>query len=247
MLVMVLFGASLAIARDAGTTPIGLDVTVSAVSEYNFYGYDVFDDTGVWSIEATYQVPKLPIIGKGLFIGAKSFSPLSDGFSEQLEIDYTIGYKFSLFKKTPAQINTTISYTYLDLVKQDSDADIQELKAAVALPNFIKVLDNPLVPRAAVVNLISDGPIDGMLYIFGVDYTIPIFKQPIKLGVDVTYNDSIADVRSGWSHYTLGASTDFAITKNITLTPTVNYQISQKDRVNNEDSLYGGVAVKISF
>ena len=172
---------------------------------------------------------------------------MSDGFEERLEIDYTIGYGFTLLAKTPAQINTTLSYGYLDLVKQDSDADIQELKAAVTLPNLIKFLDNPLVPRIEVVNLISDGPIDGMLYVFGVDYTIPVFKQPIKLGADITYNDSIADVRSGWSHYTLGVSTDFAITKNITLTPCVNYQISQKDRIDDEDSLYGGVAIKISF
>jgi hypothetical protein len=249
MFVIILLGANITLGVDG----IGLEVEGFAASEYNFYGYDVFDQHGVWGLGSRYHLPALPVIGEGLSVGVKSFSPLSSGFEEQTEMNYYVGYDFSLISGTPMQIDAGITYTYADYVKANKDSDMQYLTAKVSLPNIITILGNSLVPSAEVVKFWSiDGnnmmaEIDGLIFVFGVDYYVPIMTQVFDLSANITYNDGIGASASNWSHATFGASTDLSISDSITFTPFVNYQLSSENSVAADNSMYGGARVNINF
>lgn len=265
-MVLMVFVMLFSVACVEGADPIGLDITASVATENNWYGYDLNDGQGIWGLGATYQIPELPIIGKGLSVGVDTIFPISSGFEEQTRADYSIAYGFSLLKETPAQLNTSVSYTYLDFVKGNRGEDLHQIAAKVSLPNVLKVLGNPLVPRVTAVRFWDvsnhNGPtkdimgnplmessrpdMDGWIFIVGANYYMPIMKQTVNLFSDITYNDGIGATDSDLSHITLGASTDFAITDSVKLTPFVKYQISQEDTVSN-DSVYGGAAITISF
>ena len=269
--VVVLMGLGVSFVQaEEVVAPIGLEVTSEVMTDYDFYGYDAFGDKTVWRVGATYELPKLPILGRGAFAGISSLGPVGDGFEKRTRVDYTVGYNFILMKDTPLQINATTAYTLLDLVKSDNDDDIHRATFTAALPNVIKVLDIPLVPSIQVVRLESDNEdgdnkipawivtapgvtrqtdfvIDGTLVIAGLDYSVPVLSQELDLSAKAVYNDGIAGSPAGTSHFALKASTDLKINDTLTLTPYASYFIHQEDSIEDEDSFGGGVCLKAKF
>jgi hypothetical protein len=65
---------------------------------------------------------------------------------------------------------------------------------------------------------------------------------------DVTYNDGYGGVaiEHDWSHATFRMSTNLVM-ENWTFTPSLNYQISMDDSVNNENELWFGITTTYRF
>jgi hypothetical protein len=153
-------------------------------------------------------------------------------------------------------------------------ADLQELHAIFSLPKVTGV--EGLVPTYVLVKLWPNssnsltgagktapgatGGSSGFAHIFMLDYqfAIPgpissIPEQIIKLHSELVFNDGVDPRPNGpgvdhdWSNMVLGASTDFDLGNNITLTPAVYHQLSFEDTVNENDEWWATLGAKYAF
>ncbi|MHC4216067.1 MAG: hypothetical protein ACYSWP_22165 [Planctomycetota bacterium] len=94
----------------------------------------------------------------------------------------------------------------------------------------------------------------GFLHIVGLGYSlnVPQLPNPISLSADVTYRDGAGCTTASpkdhdWSHATLGASTKFKISENVSFVPGLYHQISMDDSVNERDISYFQLSLKGKF
>jgi choline-glycine betaine transporter len=73
-------------------------------------------------------------------------------------------------------------------------------------------------------------------------------KQVFRFSGDITYNDGFGGkaVDHDWSHAVLGVSTELGM-GNLTITPSLNYQISMDDSVNRENEVWCGLNLTYRF
>ena len=72
--------------------------------------------------------------------------------------------------------------------------------------------------------------------------------NPIKLSADITFRDGGSGRDHDWSHVTVGASTKFALTENLSFVPTICHQITMdKSSSRRKDITYGILSMKYKF
>jgi hypothetical protein len=246
LLIMCMVGYSIA------SDPI-IEVEGFVKSEYDFYGYDVFDDHAVYGGALRFNVPELPVVGDGVYLDVTSYFPIGRG-NELIEADYGVGYEFSLLSDTVFQLDADVHFAYMHIFNEPGNMDAYEFVAYVEVPNAIDVFGNDLVPSVAFVNLLDvdkerdNTSANGRLYVGGLEYRMNIYEdQTLNIGSFLTFNDGAFESDSDWSHCDFVASTDFDITSNVSLSPFIGYQVSMEDTVNTEDGFKGGASVKIVF
>jgi len=128
-------------------------------------------------------------------------------------------------------------------------------------PNGSKSLTGAGKPAAhPVTGVPLSGGSSGFAHILMLDYQFaipgPISSVPeqiIKLHSELVFNDGVdprpmgPGVDHDWSNLVLGASTDFDLGSNITLTPGVYHQLSFEDTVNENDEWWATLGAKWTF
>lgn len=219
---------------------------VDYLSRYLWYGYDVMADDD--------QVIQ-PSLTLGLWDTGFSFTifgswALESNKEDTEEADYTLAYDTSFMQDDAMQVDMSVNYTYVSYFENSSSlADYHEVGSKFSLPNLI---GNGMVPYYRIVHLMprkggeEDDPaynLRGFIHIFGMDYTWMAGcaasgeQMPIMLGAAVVYNDGTGYTTTDhdWSHAMFKVATPFENIMGGTLTPSVAYQITMDDSVN-EDS-----------
>lgn len=179
----------------------------------------------------------------------------------QMMTQYRVGYLYFNYPESSSHVS-------------GHAADLQELHAIFSLPKVTGV--EGLVPTYVLVKLWPNsgnslvgagktagtmrGSASGFAHILMLDYqfAIPgpvnsIPEQIIKLHSEIVFNDGVDPRPNGpgvdhdWSNMVLGASTDFDLGNNITLTPGFYHQLSFEDSVNANDEWWGTLGAKWSF
>jgi hypothetical protein len=183
---------------------------------------------------------------------------------ETYAMQYLIGWRYFYFPDAPLDgLPTTVS----------GDVDLQEIHAVMSFPKILPV--EGLIPTYVLVKLwpaesgtfvgsqniagLSTGTASGFAHIFMLDYGLPIEdllpdlpEQVIKLHGEVVFNDGVdprgLGVDHDWSNAVFGASTDFQLEENVTLTPGIYYQITMDKTINDDqDELWCTLGLKYSF
>lgn len=248
---------SLAGLAQAEETELGVTIDATYVSKYiwhgfNFYGHD----------NAAFQ-PSIDVDlwGTGFGVTLWHSRAFRSGFSDLEEFDYIVYYGNSAFEDTPYAMDYTVSWLYYDFINASSkDSDLQELMTQLSWPNLLPC---DIVPSYTIGKLwaaqsgsaILKG-IGGWVHVLGLgyDWTMPGIlpdssEQVVNLMADLTYNDGYgaAGVDHDWSHATVGASTSFEVADNLNFTPTVYYQLSMDDSVNDEDEIWTSLSLAYKF
>jgi hypothetical protein len=226
---------------------LGVDLSTNYVSRYIWRGYDVFDDHAALQPSANFD-----LFGSGFSVNVWGSLPMGSGYEDLSELDYTIAYGVSYFEEEKYALDVSANYIYYDFYKVKSKgADTEEVGICFALPKLLEIGGGVLVPKYYVGKL---WPVDGADDIAGIyhsfslsyDVTIPSTEQVLSFYSDINYNDGLFGADSDWSHATFGVSTSVEAGC-VSITPFLNYQVSMEDTVNDEDELYGGVSVSMSF
>ncbi|MHC4103957.1 MAG: hypothetical protein ACYSR9_03375 [Planctomycetota bacterium] len=183
---------------------------------------------------------------------------------ETYAMQYLIGWRYFYFPDAPLDgLPTTVS----------GDVDLQEIHAVMSFPKILPV--EGLIPTYVLVKLwpaesgtfvgsqniagLSTGTASGFAHIFMLDYGLPIedllpdlSEQVIKLHGEVVFNVGVdprgLGVDHDWSNAVFGASTDFQLEENVTLTPGIYYQITMDKTINDDqDELWCTLGLKYSF
>lgn len=227
---------------------LGITFEVEYVSQYLFYGYDLYSDDPAVQASFTFD-----LWGSGF--GAQIWGSLAteNGHENGKELDYSVFYSNTLMQDEKLQTNYTINWTYFDLPNLSSKTfDSQALIFAFSWPNL---LDCPVVPRYAAVKFWDAGSKatanqNGWVHDFGFDYGFNVNvdnkDQPMNFSFDVVYNDGHLGSDPGWAHSILGLKAPIALANGV-LTPSIAYQISMEDTVNRDDEFVFGVKYSFSF
>jgi hypothetical protein len=177
---------------------------------------------------------------------------------ETYATNYKVGWVYYRYPNEPRSGSTHASA---------QAADMQELFAKLSWPDICPA---GIVPSYTLLTMWpSEGNSQarknsGWAHIFGLGYDLSVTgllpdvpEQIMHLSAEIVYNDGVAPgvvigsasgtVEHDWSHVIFGASTDFDIGNNMTLTPGVFYQCSMEDTVNTEDEYGATVSVKYPF
>ena len=244
---------------------LGVHLEVGYFSKYIWRGFDEFDD------HAAYH-PKLEVdlFGSGFVVEVAGWDAASSGFVNHRELEYGVGYHGHAFDNEAYATHYALHYVYYDYPNIASDElSKQELTLALSWPELLSSSESAPAPFVNIHKLwpakdhsdVAGG--SGFLYTLGFTYDVAVptsgshdESQTLTFIADVNYNDGFGGhldshhhfhkTDHDWSHATLGVSSDIII-GTATITPSLNYQISMDDSVNEEDEFWGGVTVGFHF
>jgi len=231
---------------------LGVTLDATFMSKYIWRGYNVVDDP-------VFQPSvDLDLFGTGLGLNVWGSFAFDRDYDYADELDYTVYYSDTAFDGESYAIDWGANYIYYDFPDVPSEtADGHEFGGSIAFPSLIPIGESYLVPSYYFGYLfpISSGygPDSGWFHILGLGYDLPIpalipdqESQAVSLTADLTYNSGAFGSDSGFSHSTVGVSTNFEI-GDFAIVPVLNYQFSFEDTVNPDDEFYGGVSLSYAF
>jgi len=245
-------------------------VELTYQSLYMWRGFNVFQDKS--AVQLTADV-KFAETGFGINVAGHRANSSGQELNERW--DYSAYYQNKLFSSSPMVTNFRLGYVYYNYpdrsdrplvngVRTSEEADLDEIHLILAWPEMLGV--KGLVPMYALVKLwpqdsgSAAGNASGFAHIFMMDYTfmIPgytaeIPEIPIRFHSELVYNDGV-DPRPGgpgvdhdWSDFVIGAATDIEVLDTITITPSVNYQISMERDVDTSNEFWATLGAKWMF
>jgi hypothetical protein len=214
-------------------------------TQYNWRGYDTFDDHGAWMPSVNVD-----LYGTGWSFNVWGAQPFGSGSENFTELDYTLQYGNTAYEGEAHQVDYFVNYIYYDFPKTGSSGDAQEVGVGVAFPNLIESHGNAIVPSYFVSKFwLSQGGESAGFHRGALEtqVEVPGCPQALDLFTDIWYNDGALGADHEWSHATVGVSTDIEADDNLTLTPYVRYQISMDDSVNEDNEVWGGLLASYRF
>ena len=231
-----------------GENKLGIDFEVSFVSQYLFFGYDLYTDDPAFQPSVTFDLWDTGF-------GAQLWGswPTDNGNENGKEFDYSVFYSNTLLEDDKLQTNYTISWVYYDCYKHSTKlGDSQALMLGFSWPNL---LDCAIVPRYTAVKFWdasskATANQNGWVHDFGFDYGFSMDimgkDQSMTASFDLVYNDGYLGSDADWSHVLLGIQAPIALANGV-LTPSLQYQISMEDSVNTDDEFVFGIKYGFSF
>lgn len=158
---------------------------------------------------------------------------------EANETDITLDYT--------GEVNDILSVSVGNIFYHlDGLDDTNELYLGVAL-------NLPLSPSLTVYYDYDEAELDGLFFNASIGHTIALGeKLGFNLGAGVNYNqasDFAVGAYRGWHNYELSASVDYALTEQLSLTPSflVSSPISNQAKKAIDTETVGGIALTLNF
>ncbi|PIQ86600.1 MAG: hypothetical protein COV74_04275 [Candidatus Omnitrophica bacterium CG11_big_fil_rev_8_21_14_0_20_45_26] len=252
-------------AFEAGDQTIDLDLGNTYVTKYVFRGVDTFNDQGGMQ---PYVTLTFHPFDTNMAFGYWGSFALKSGFEDLDEEDFwfSMDKDFGIF-------NFGWGYTYYDFFNNSSDGDINEFQfygsiSEIPLPEGT---DLPLVGNKIPLSLgykaayafgnksPDKGGIDNGWYQevnAGIEIPIPgSEKIPYQSeGMALSYNhvfgfyDGQLNFNAGFHYWTQSISTSIALPGNVSITPSLNYQVTDgSSDINPEDEFYFMLDFAVSF
>ncbi len=260
--VIVMFG-TVGLAQGQEGKKLSGCFNVTYLSTYVWRGFDMYPNNH-GAMQASVDVD---LYQTGFGIGLLWSGALATGFGNAEELDLTLSYGNDLFEGESYATNYKFGWVYYDLPDQRPTlGHMQELFASLSWPELCPVVPSYTIalmwPSASGSAVAVDG---GWFHIMGLgyDWTIPGLlpetpEQTLHLSGEIVYNDGAAPGPVGavsgpvaadhdWSHFVLGASTDFDITEKLAFTPGLYYQRSMDNSVNTQDEWWVSLGLSYKF
>jgi hypothetical protein len=249
---LVILLSTVAVAgAEEGKLGVALDVTYA--SKWLSDGAEVYSEDG-----AFHETLSLDLWGTGFGVAVTHSSATDGGWVDKQRLDYKVFYGNSLFDDQAYKTKYKFTWAYWNYYdRARTRGNVQDWRFAFSWP---KLLDKGPVPKYTLVYCHPAGSgydnrkISGFLHILGLDYDLamPQLPNPVNLSADVTYRDGAGCTTASpkdhdWSHATLGASTKFKITDNLSFVPGIYHQISMDDSVNTRDVTYCKLSMTYKF
>ena len=247
---ILLSSATLAQAEE-GKLGVTLDGTYA--SRWLSDGAEVYSEDG-----AFHETLSLDLYGTGFGVAVTHHSATDNGWVDKQRLDYKVFYGNSVFDEEAYKTKYKATWEYWNYYdRARTRGNVQKLKLGFSWP---ELLGNGLVPKYTLAYCYPAGSgydnrtISGFLHILGLNYNLAIPQLPnsVNLSANMTFRDGAGCTNTSrkdhdWSHATLGASTKFKISENMSFVPGIYHQISMDDSVNTRDVTYCKLSMKYKF
>lgn len=234
---------------------------VTYLSTYVWRGFDMYPNNR-GAMQASVDVD---LYETGFGIGLLWSRAFGAGFENAEELDLTLSYGNNIFEGESYATDYKFGWVYYELPEVRATlGHMQELFASLSWPELFPFGVVPsytvalMWPSASGSTVAVNG---GWFHIMGLgyDWTIPGLlpetpEQTLHLSGEVVYNDGAAPAPRGalavdhdWSHFVLGASTDFDLTENLAFVPGLYYQRSMDKSVNTQDEWWVSLGLSYKF
>lgn len=229
---------------------LGVTFDLTYVSKWLSKGSEVYGQQG-----ALFETIDLDLWGTGFGAAVTHRSATASGYVDKERFDYKVYYGNSLFDGESYLTKYKFFWgfeTYPDRPKKIGN--VQAWKFAFSWPKLLpagliaKYIAHYEYPAGSGYN---NSEYTGWLHRFGLgyDWNVPELPNPLHLSAEAAYRDGLGGGTKDhdWSHATLGISTKFKITDNLSFVPGLYHQISMDDSVCERDVTYCKLGLKYKF
>ncbi|MHC4189767.1 MAG: hypothetical protein ACYTBX_12185 [Planctomycetota bacterium] len=234
---------------------------VTYLSTYVWRGFDMYPNNR-GAMQASVDVD---LYETGFGIGLLWSRAFGAGFENAEELDLTLSYGNSIFEGESFATDYRFGWVYYSLPElRPGLGHMQEFFGSLSWPELCPFGVVPsytvavMWPTASGSAVVANG---GTFHIFGLGYdcTMPGLlpetpEQTLHLSGEIVYNDGAAPAPRGalaadsdWSHFVLGASTDFDLAENLAFVPALYYQRSMDNSVNTQDEWWVSLGLSYKF
>ena len=229
---------------------LGVSFDLTYASRWLSRGSEVYSEDG-----ALFGTVTVDLYGTGFGVAVTNTTATGSGWVDKSRNDYQLFYGSTLFDEKIFKTKYKAKWEYRNWYDRPREiGNTQVLTFAFSWP---KLLGNGLVPKYIVH---YDYPAGsgynnrsgaGWIHRFGVGYKLGMseLKEPLNLSAEIAYRDGTGGGTTDhdWSHATLGVSTLFKISENLSLIPGLFHQISMDDSVATRDITYTKISLKYKF
>lgn len=245
-------GMLAAAAWSGETQPAGVTLDYTWASKYMAHGWNIGGDhpSHQPSVAVDALLPGLQFAWWGNF-------PIDRGRQNFDEYDWMLKYNHTLFGDTPLAVNLHgyIDYWLTPHSKAASTGNTLtgfKEHAGLSFLNLIPLGSSHLVPSYNVYRWedVGDDAFDGgecheLFLAYGTPLKMALpgtQNQAVSLGSSMNYHTGTFGQERGWSHATAHLAAPLTVL-GVTLTPSVNYQWSFEDTVNDENEFWATLSV----
>lgn len=253
VLVSFLCATPMIYAEDTWIQTLSLDARIDYAEKYMWRGFDLQDGDPALQPSLT-----LDFGDTGLYSGTWGNYATDAEWHQWDEIDVFIGYYHTFWEQERHALEVDVYYTYFYFPRQARELDTHEVALELKFPQIIPGIGSSgLVPYASLYygRSVTGDADDGLWIKLGMDYDLPIPAalaiqkgQNLNIYVETFHNDGAQgfEVAPGWSHVATGMSTTFKY-HGIDFTPSINYQWTWEDTVNEEDEFWFTFSISYQF
>jgi hypothetical protein len=239
--------ASLTQAEEAS---LGVDLTTFWGTKFIWNGGDYFENHA-----GILNTVNFDLYGTGFNAGLITAHAGSSGLVNKEGFGYYIKYRSSIFDDSPFKADYQLRWQYYDFYDNPSTLDVQEIRLHISFP---ELFSNKIIPtyhgkylytaRGGGERAATEP--EGFIHMFGLKYGMdtPLLSSRLDFKWDISYRDGWGGKKfdHDWSHTTFTVSTNIPFGQGI-LIPSLYYQISMEDTVNENNELYASLSYKIKF
>jgi len=229
---------------------LGVTFDLTYVSKWMSKGAQAYGQQG-----GLFKTLDLDLWGTGFGVKITHRNATSSGYVDKQRFDYRPYYKGQLFEgqRYFTKYDISVGYEHYPGLAREKANTTFEWIFAFAWP---ELLPGGLVPsyKAHYEYPASGGDtyhyVTGWVHRFGLAYQVNVepFPNAIKLTGDLAYNDGLGGKEHDWSYFTLGASTRFNLSDDLTFVPGIYHQITMEESVcNRKDVTYCSLSLKYKF
>ncbi len=245
-----------AMAADEGNEDWGVTANITLASKYLAHGWNLGGDS--WSFQPSLTLEtKVP----GVSLQVWAALPFDRDLHENDELDFLLHYSRDFFREDPWLMSFhgfADYWVFTRQVQEDSGRQFRGIKykAGVAFPFLIPMFETHLVPEYNYYywqSIDSKAFSEGGAHEFFLRHAIPLRAllpaqegQTLDLSSSLTYHQGSFGNETGFSHATVHMATSFAVGP-VSISPSVNYQWSFEDTINEDDEFWATFSVTSTF
>jgi hypothetical protein len=255
-LVAAVAGMLVAAAWADEAQPLGVTLDYTWAGKYMAHGWNIGGDhpSHQPSVTVDALTPGLQFAWWGNF-------PIDRDRQNFDEYDWMLKYNRTLFKDQPYAVNLHGYIDYWTTPHSESESTGNALTGfkehvGISFLDLIPIGSSHLVPSYNLYRWedVGDHAFDGgecheIFLAYGTPLKVALpgtRDQALNLGSSMNYHTGTFGQERGWSHATAHLSAPFSVL-GITLSPSVNYQWSFEDTVDDENEFWGTLSVTKKF
>ena len=239
----------------ANDKKLGVTFDLTYMSKWMTKGKEGYSEDGIF-----FEGIILDLWGTGFGIEVQHQNPSNTSFhttgdvKDKQRLNYSVSYKNSLFGEQRHETQYKLVWTYKNYYdRARNEGNIQAWKLTLSWPKLLSKKLEPYYithyeyPAGSSYDQIPHWA--GWVHRFGLKTKMDIAAIPNQLcfSSEIAYTDGLRAAEHDWSYATLGLSTQFKISINLSFEPGIYHQISMDDSVCNSDVTYCSLGMKHRF
>jgi len=248
-LLMVIVILSLVSPVQAEGKKLGVTFDLTYMSKWMTKGKEGYGQQG-----AFFETIDVDLWGTGFGTAVAHQSATASGYVDKQRFNYKVYYGNTVFDGELYKTKYKLNWTYKNYYDRARNiGNTQEWKFVFSWPELLSKGLEPYYiiyyeyPAGSNYNMTPHWT--GWVHRFGLKVNLDVAElpKPLCLSSEVAYTDGLRAADHDWSYATLGLSTKFKISKNLSFAPGIYHQLSMDDSVCDHDVTYCKLSMKCKF